>query len=184
MSRREQTRKWLNVMVGATGFEPATSCSQSRRATELRYAPTEALQPLAPSPSKGSSTAFRYTGTRVECLGVAPSVPPHKRQLADGATNDKDVRRTAAVRHPSILPSGAAPPSDGRRLSHNVFSQARILAISCSLNVCSQAGIRPRPWRTVCQNRSELRMGFPASLGPRTLGPRTLGPCNPLAPNP
>src|SRR3954454_24247667 len=27
------------VMVGATGFEPATSCSRSRRATGLRYAP-------------------------------------------------------------------------------------------------------------------------------------------------
>ncbi len=26
-------------LVGATGFEPATSCSRSRRATELRYAP-------------------------------------------------------------------------------------------------------------------------------------------------
>ena len=26
-------------MVGATGFEPAASCSQSRRATGLRYAP-------------------------------------------------------------------------------------------------------------------------------------------------
>jgi hypothetical protein len=25
--------------VGATGFEPATSCSRSRRATGLRYAP-------------------------------------------------------------------------------------------------------------------------------------------------
>src|SRR3954468_20114086 len=27
-------------MVGATGFEPATLCSQSRCATRLRYAPT------------------------------------------------------------------------------------------------------------------------------------------------
>ena len=26
-------------MVGTTGFEPATSCSQSRRATKLRYSP-------------------------------------------------------------------------------------------------------------------------------------------------
>ena len=31
-------------MVGATGFEPATSCSRSRRATGLRYAPPN--QPL------------------------------------------------------------------------------------------------------------------------------------------
>ena len=27
------------IDVGAAGFEPTTSCSQSRRATELRYAP-------------------------------------------------------------------------------------------------------------------------------------------------
>ncbi len=26
-------------MVGLTGFEPATFCSQSRRATKLRYSP-------------------------------------------------------------------------------------------------------------------------------------------------
>ena len=31
-------------MVGARGFEPPTSCSQSRRATGLRYAPTQELQ--------------------------------------------------------------------------------------------------------------------------------------------
>ena len=29
------------ILVGAEGFEPPTSCSQSRRATRLRYAPTE-----------------------------------------------------------------------------------------------------------------------------------------------
>ena len=28
-------------MVGAAGFELATSCTQSRRATRLRYAPTK-----------------------------------------------------------------------------------------------------------------------------------------------
>ena len=30
-------------MVGAEGFEPPTSCSQSRRATRLRHAPTARL---------------------------------------------------------------------------------------------------------------------------------------------
>jgi hypothetical protein len=30
---------FLNFMVGAAGFEPATLCSQSRCATRLRYAP-------------------------------------------------------------------------------------------------------------------------------------------------
>src|SRR5690348_10224391 len=36
--------KCCRCMVGATGFEPATSCSRSRRATGLRYAPPD--QPL------------------------------------------------------------------------------------------------------------------------------------------
>jgi hypothetical protein len=30
------------LSVGALGFEPRTSCSQSRRATELRHAPSRA----------------------------------------------------------------------------------------------------------------------------------------------
>jgi hypothetical protein len=29
------------LVVGASGFEPETSCAQGRRATRLRYAPTE-----------------------------------------------------------------------------------------------------------------------------------------------
>jgi hypothetical protein len=29
----------IDILVGMTGFEPATSCSQSRRATKLRYIP-------------------------------------------------------------------------------------------------------------------------------------------------
>ena len=33
----------LILLVGAAGFEPATSCSQSKRATKLRYAPKENL---------------------------------------------------------------------------------------------------------------------------------------------
>ncbi len=35
---RQDRRSWVNA-IGATGFEPATSCSQSRRATGLRHAP-------------------------------------------------------------------------------------------------------------------------------------------------
>ena len=31
---------YINVLVGETGFEPATLCSQSRCATRLRYSPT------------------------------------------------------------------------------------------------------------------------------------------------
>ena len=35
-----QKPPWRVAMVGATGFEPATSSSRTKRATKLRYAPT------------------------------------------------------------------------------------------------------------------------------------------------
>ena len=35
-----QIAKYLILLVGATGFEPATPCAQGRCATRLRYAPT------------------------------------------------------------------------------------------------------------------------------------------------
>src|SRR5690349_21679938 len=35
----------FEIRVGATGFEPATSCSRSRRATGLRYAPKRQKSP-------------------------------------------------------------------------------------------------------------------------------------------
>ena len=41
--------KPLILLVGAIGFEPTTSCSQSRRATKLRYAPSP--QRIASRPS-------------------------------------------------------------------------------------------------------------------------------------
>ena len=44
-------REWkavVHIVVGVRGFEPPTSCSQSKRATGLRYTPTtldSAIQP-------------------------------------------------------------------------------------------------------------------------------------------
>jgi hypothetical protein len=35
-----RSAKYLKHLVGASGFEPETSCAQGRRATRLRYAPT------------------------------------------------------------------------------------------------------------------------------------------------
>ena len=43
---------WL---VGAEGFEPPTSCSQSRRATRLRHAPTASLI-VGGAPPRGSAS--------------------------------------------------------------------------------------------------------------------------------
>jgi integrase len=38
--RRKKVSWFSALMVGASGFEPETSCAQGRRATRLRYAPT------------------------------------------------------------------------------------------------------------------------------------------------
>lgn len=39
-NRTNENKSHLSCVVGAAGFEPATSCSQSRRDTGLRYAPS------------------------------------------------------------------------------------------------------------------------------------------------
>src|SRR5579885_523241 len=63
----------LNVedLVGATGFEPATSCSQSRHSTGLSYAPTSIFQRLSLNRSSGQAAALgrprpRPAGCRME----------------------------------------------------------------------------------------------------------------------
>jgi hypothetical protein len=43
LSQPKISHKPLFLLVGAAGFEPATFCSQSRRATKLRYAPPEVI---------------------------------------------------------------------------------------------------------------------------------------------
>src|SRR5215831_9759000 len=51
-------------MVGARGFEPPTSCSQSRRATRLRYAPlipASIPRARAPIPCQGPARGLQYT---------------------------------------------------------------------------------------------------------------------------
>ena len=47
--------KLLNLLVGASGFEPETSCAQGRRATRLRYAPISAMRA-----SKDSTARARW----------------------------------------------------------------------------------------------------------------------------
>ena len=54
----------LEKMVGVIGFEPTTSCSQSKRATGLRHTPTELQQPqIIP---RGSAT--HNLGTKKKAL--------------------------------------------------------------------------------------------------------------------
>ena len=62
---KRKPRNRLNsvaFVVGLTGFEPATSCSQSRRATKLRYSPMcqTAQSPIIPK-AKTSTTRHCYS---------------------------------------------------------------------------------------------------------------------------
>ena len=60
---------YTRKMVGMTGFEPAASCSQSRRATKLRHIP--------------NATVSKYT--RTNRLGVASFLILAK-QITEGIT--------------------------------------------------------------------------------------------------
>src|SRR5712691_4032899 len=84
-------------MVGAAGFEPATFCSQSRRATRLRY---------APAPPRGPP---RYT------LRVGPASYP-----AAPLTPAEDRMRDPVARRDAELPGGT-----GDHFEHGARGAAR-----------------------------------------------------------
>ena len=52
MTRRRPGRRALHWMVGVERFELPTSCSQSKRATRLRYTPRGAIMPSQRLPGK------------------------------------------------------------------------------------------------------------------------------------
>ena len=66
------------MVVGAAGFEPATSCSQSRRAARLRHAPSVRRLPrLLPGPAEGVGlqSAPIHPAPRSAPLSLAPTSP-------------------------------------------------------------------------------------------------------------
>ena len=52
------------MLVGATGFEPATSCSRSKRSTKLSYAPNDRLS-VGPYQGKSSQIDQRFLERRI-----------------------------------------------------------------------------------------------------------------------
>ena len=115
-------------MVGATGFEPATSCSRSRRATKLRYAPYLRPYTRAPShPESHDSQAYLPDQLHEHAPGV-PGDPHHALHLVDHlsvwlATSPTGI----TIRPPSASCSNsgggtAGPPAATRMRSNGASS--------------------------------------------------------------
>ena len=102
------------LLVGASGFEPLTFCSQSRRATKLRYAP----------PPSGSVSADR---------------PPDSAAGPDGAGFSRPVVRCGSGGASAGSPRGqrgfdlAADGCEGAAPDQIVSEHFTRLAVSCQL---------------------------------------------------
>ena len=71
-----------SCQVGAPGFEPGTSCSQSRRDTRLRYAPHENQTIAGAKETVNSFTPFPYAREPIVALST-----PRRRSSANNAAN-------------------------------------------------------------------------------------------------
>ena len=101
-----------NRMVGMTGFEPATSCSQSRRATKLRHIPTlhsgidysrriEIRRKDFPSDRRCFPTAPALPCGRVNARREGPSLQPRQRSPRESFLLPRPF--------PRLLPFPSAP---------------------------------------------------------------------------
>lgn len=62
--------------IGVTGFEPATSCSQSRRATKLRYTPLVLLVGVEPTTKQILSLPPLPIGLQEQSLVLLVGIEP------------------------------------------------------------------------------------------------------------
>jgi hypothetical protein len=107
-----RARKFLFLLVGAAGFEPATLCSQSRCATRLRHAPTavthdskDASPPVLKrerEPPNGSR-GFPRRSSCPKLVPIAPELQPMLGMRGIGAAAPRAwPPATAARRHPVV----------------------------------------------------------------------------------
>src|SRR6266545_3465555 len=66
--------KTLRILVGATGFEPATPCAQGRCATRLRYAPTLKTLDFTAVFCRSLPRVLRFSGEN--CPRTVPELQP------------------------------------------------------------------------------------------------------------
>ncbi len=132
-----------SALVGTTGFEPATSCSQSRRATRLRHVPTKtAGASIAEDRQRGldeAQVASRRTSTRIahredEGAARAPRLPKD----AQGAAFPQ-MRR---VDHGSGRSAPYAPSSIRARRARRAFPLCDTAFFSCGR---ASASVRSPP---------------------------------------
>ena len=132
-------------LVGAAGFEPATTCAQGRCATRLRYAP-------AGSALDGARVDDTSDGRRM--MASWPRVRPAARQ-----PEPRQAERDAPARGGAALPrGGAARPRDPRRArrdGHDVRRErdAQGAALRAALGP-AHGGRRLRPLRRRARRRA------------------------------
>jgi hypothetical protein len=102
-------------MVGATGFEPATSCSRSRRSTGLSYAPPKAraafitaararpegLEPTTPRSVVWCSIQLSY-GRFTDEAGVGTPHHPETDKPIPPGTQDQDTMASSLARAEAV----------------------------------------------------------------------------------
>ena len=115
-------RTWIVQLVGDEGFEPPTSCSQSRRATRLRYTPTK-LNGLSSTALINNNNSFRRQNiTRAaglsQCFNRLSNV-----SIQDLATSTK----TTSI-YPFLQPVAPGAPS-----SKTIFNSCNLSLISSAL---------------------------------------------------
>ena len=100
-----------HLMVGAAGFEPATSCSRSRRATGLRYAPPTNLTAHAPGGTRIPNLLIRSQMLYPIELRARNKTAANNR--SDRSKTDTDYRPHPPDRQPVHLASST--PREGCR---------------------------------------------------------------------
>ena len=127
----------LPLMVGVTGFEPATLCSQSRCATKLRYTP------------KDSCPMHHHTGADAKCrargrLTLGSSVSPSGVRGCSSMVEPLPSKQITRVRFPSSAPIGRHPGYKDLRLGQEVsgvaFSPSWGCFLGCRLGLCGADG--------------------------------------------
>ena len=125
LSHRRLRHAARSRMVGVEGFEPPTSCSQSRRATRLRYTPPAHLDPFR------ARTRWRKAGYCREPLRRCQTKRPARTERACahgravGAPPDDDFNWLPAPRSAKLSRSadwsGRARQPDGPTISSTVL---------------------------------------------------------------